>query len=624
MKKVVIYPGRFQPMLPHHAEVYKKLQADFSDADIFVATSDKVDGKKSPFNFKEKAEIMAQLHDIPVDKIILAPQPYLIDSYKKNFNQEETMVIFAVGQKDAEERFPMKNVDEKTGLDMRVRGEPGPKYYQMINTLKQHPALPMSERGYIHVAPNVGKNGEVASASAFRQAFTSVGSEQEQREVFERHFGTFNQTIFALFKNKLLGDKMKEDLDILKKLAGLSEAPINFGDVDTGMTDDDDDEYATNPGYSQDNMINQLGKVIDSEDAGKDAEDMKIKNFKPVTSVTTDDGKTVDISPAEAKALKGMFEMLPSQRGGEEKSPREKFQDAIQKEEGLMQMLDFAKSKNMIKKEEIEMPELDLSDIRQEYSIEEEDLEEGKLKNVIIDAMEMSPEEFEKAYGDSYDQDSLRKQYDDSHPEYEEPREPTEESAPFGEPSQQDMMYDQLNDAYQKGEEELAKELGMTPEQLDDELNDISLETGLHMDDDRDEIVQRYIEDTVDNADYKDHGEYEGEAMEDLDRLRQLAGMEEASPSAAATKAARGTGQSAAQISKGIDMIGKRGDRASQGASEMARNMEMLLNSPFGPRVMSMIDKLKAEQGKGEFPQPVSGGAVSKGDGKIKQGDTIQ
>ena len=86
------------------------------------------------------------------------------------------------------------------------------------------------------------------------------------------------------------------------------------------------------------------------------------------------------------------------------------------------------------------------------------------------------------------------------------------------------------------------------------------------MDDDRDEIVQRYIEDTVDNADYKDRGEYEGEAMEDLDRLRQLAGMEEASPSAAATKAARGTGQSAAQISKGIDMIGKRGDRASQGA----------------------------------------------------------
>ena len=186
------------------------------------------------------------------------------------------------------------------------------------------------------------------------------------------------------------------------------------------------------------------------------------------------------------------------------------------------------------------------------------------------------------------------------------------------------MMYDKLISAYENSEEDLAEIMGMSMEELDDEMSEYAMEHGLHMDDDRDEVAQGYIEDVVNNADYKDHGEYEGEPMEDLDRMRQLAGMEEASPSAAATKAAKGTGQSAAQIAKGIDMIGKRGDRASQGASEMARNMEMLLNSPFGPRVLSMIDKLKAEQGKGEFPQPVSGGAVSKGDGKIKQGDTIQ
>ena len=62
------------------------------------------------------------------------------------------------------------------------------------------------------------------------------------------------------------------------------------------MTDGDEDEYATKPGYEQDSMINQLGKVIDSEEAGKDAEDMKIKNFKPVTRVKTDDGKEVKVS----------------------------------------------------------------------------------------------------------------------------------------------------------------------------------------------------------------------------------------------------------------------------------------------------------------------------------------
>ena len=218
--------------------------------------------------------------------------------------------------------------------------------------------------------------------------------------------------------------------------------------------------------------------------------------------------------------------------------------------------------------------------------------------------MEMSPEEYKKAHGDSFDQEELRKQYDDSHPDYQEQPEPDmEESAPFGEPSQQDMMYDKLITAYENSEEDLAEIMGVSMKELDQEMHEYAMEHGLHMDDDRDDVAQGYIEDVVNNADYKDHGEYEGEAMEDLDRIRQLAGMEEASPSAAATKAARGTGQSAAQIAKGIDMIGKRGDRASKGASEMAQNMEMLLNSPFGPRVMSMIEKLKAEQG-GQAEQP--------------------
>ena len=108
-------------MLPNHEIVYKKLQAEFPDADVYIATSDKVEGSKSPL-IKEKAEIMSQMFDIPVDKIILAPQPYLIDSYKTKLDMENTMVIFAVGEKDTD-RFPMNNVDEKTGLDMTVRGE---------------------------------------------------------------------------------------------------------------------------------------------------------------------------------------------------------------------------------------------------------------------------------------------------------------------------------------------------------------------------------------------------------------------------------------------------------------------------------------------------------------------
>jgi hypothetical protein len=43
------------------------------------------------------------------------------------------------------------------------------------------------------------------------------------------------------------------------------------------------------------------------------------------------------------------------------------------------------------------------------------------------------------------------------------------------------------------------------------------------MDDDRDEIVHGYVEDLVDSADWKDHGEPEMD--EDLQRMRELAGL---------------------------------------------------------------------------------------------------
>lgn len=536
MKKVVIYPGRFQPMLPHHEIVYKKLQAEFPGAGVYLATSDKVEGSKSPFNFKEKAEIISEMYDVPMDHVVLAPQPYLVDSYKKQFDLENTMVIFAVGEKDTD-RFPMNNIDDSTGLDMTVRGEPRPKYYQMINTLQQHPALPMKERGYIHIAQTVKSADEVASASAFRKAFTSVEDIEKRKQVFEKYMGTYNERVFNLFNNKLIGDKMSEMIEVMKYLSGLTEAaPVQYGDldVDTGMKDGDEDEYATKPGYEQDSMINQLGKVIDSEEAGKDAEDMKIKNFKPVTSVKTDDGKEMDMTPGQAKALKKMMDMLPTNRGGEEESPREKFLNAIQNSEGLTNMLDFAKSKNLVDEdvEKVQMPTVDLSDIKDDYSV---DVEEGRLKDVIIDALQLSKEEFDAEYKGSFDYDELNKTYNEEHPDYvpSDAGEPSQEemekgykdeSAPFGEPSQEDEMYDKLITAYENGEEDLAEVLGMSMEDLDTELTDLSLEMGKHMDDDRDEIIQRYIEDVVNNADYKDHGEMDYD-MADMEEMKKLAGL---------------------------------------------------------------------------------------------------
>ena len=616
MKKVVIYPGRFQPMLPHHAEVYSKLQAQFPGAEVYVATSNKVEGSKSPFSFEEKKQIITQMHGIPEDNIILAANPYLIDSYMKEFDQKNTMVIFAVGGKD-EDRFPMKNIDDSTGLNMSLRGETRPTYYQMINTLEQHPALPMSDRGYIYLAPTVAGGGEVASASAFRKAFTSVEDTEKRKEIFQKYMGEFNETIFSLLNDKLIGEKMSEQLEIMKYLAGmLNEAPpVNFdADVDTGMTNDDDDEYATKPGYEQDSMITQLGKIIDSDDVSKDADAMKIKKFTPVSKVMTDDNASVDVSPAEAKALKKMMDMLSSARMGEEQSPREKFLDAIQQKKGLLNMIDFAYDKNIVqqfKEETFVAPDMNLDDIRESYGIDERDmchskthdcatkvihpewgegkpmyeshavptdegyvawydvefehgiekevpaedmeiitlaehgvtaskeydndtkLMAGRLKDVIIDALQMEKDEFDAEYKGMFDYDELNKTYNEEHPEYvpSDAGEPSQEemekgykdeSAPFGEPSQEDQMYQDLMDAYEKGgEEALADELKISIEELSDEIDEYGREHGLHSDDDRDEIIQGYVEDVVHNADFKDHGEYDYE----MEEIKKLAGL---------------------------------------------------------------------------------------------------
>lgn len=480
MKKVVIYPGRFQPMLPHHAEVYKKLQAQFPDADVYVATSDKVEMPKSPFNFKEKLSIISTMHDIPVDKVILAPNPYLVDSYADRFDVDNTMVIFAVGSKD-DNRFPMNNIDPNTGLDMTVRGETKPKYYQMINTLKQHPALPMSERGYIYHAPTIEKGDDVASASAFRNAFANAVDVEQQKEVFVKYMGSFNDNIFLLLKNKM-DNTMKEELNKIKFLAGLlSEAPMSWD------SEPEDDEEDFKPGFTQDNMVNQLGKIADSEEASKDAEAMKVKKFKVADTVITDDGKKFKLSGAEANALLNMFNMLSSQRAGEEESPREKFNRSIQKSKGLQSMLDFAKAKGLVKEDSAEMPSVNFDDMRSEYGIEEGDGEEHFCKACDGSGCEKCDDTGIDAH--------FRRQ---------------EESAPFGEPSQQQMMVDQLQSAYDKGgEEALAKEMGLSIEELNQEIQEFGMEHGLHADDDRDEIIQGVIELTVDNADIKDHGEYE-------------------------------------------------------------------------------------------------------------------
>ena len=228
MKKVVIYPGRFQPMLSHHVAVYDYLVKTFSDAEVFIGTSDKV-AEGSPFNFKEKQAI-ALAQGIDPNKVLFAPQPY-VHTFYKQFDHDNTIVIFAVGEKDMAERFAMNNVDPETGLDMKVK-DPEPKYYQMINSMKDTP-LPMSKRGYLFEVPNIDLDGEVASATAFRNSIKDSPDREAAKQVFMKQFKEYNEQVFNLVYDKIAGKTMSEDLNILRQLAGLDieeGAPVEFED----------------------------------------------------------------------------------------------------------------------------------------------------------------------------------------------------------------------------------------------------------------------------------------------------------------------------------------------------------------------------------------------------------
>ena len=83
-KVVAIYPGRFQPMGKHHAQVYNQLSSKFDD--VWVATSGKVDLPKSPFSFSEKKKII-KAHGI--SKVKQVKSPYKAEEILKKKNLRE-------------------------------------------------------------------------------------------------------------------------------------------------------------------------------------------------------------------------------------------------------------------------------------------------------------------------------------------------------------------------------------------------------------------------------------------------------------------------------------------------------------------------------------------------------
>ena len=584
MKKVVIYPGRFQPMLSHHVKVYQAIQQMFPNADVYIGTSDKVDPEKSPFNFQEK-RLIAKAHGIDPSKVLLAPRPYHNMDYEANFQQmsdqfdpDNVEIFFAVGEKDVGERFPMNNVDEKTGLDMKVRGEPGPKYYQMINTYKRDPQ-PMSKRGYIAPIDNIVNDmEEVQSASAFRQALRSAPDKESAKQIFTKEFGEMNNSVFELVYNKIAGNKMTEDLNILRKLAGMDvieDAPVEF---ETEVNPSKVKFMEPNKSSAQMSIANRFPEGSDPNDKEVKQEQFVQALVKSPASLLSEINERIDpkdenslqVSDKLSKIIDSLTSRyndpsLMSLEDDDKNFVMKVVKSAINNMElvaGDDSEPEYQSEPEDNELDKIENPmdkneSLDLNDIRSDYGVDE-----GKVKDMGMDQAEAF---YDKVSELVDDQNNIEKAivmaWEDSddnppewalddetrdilvnngliEPEMEEPEmeEPEMEESfdPRAEQSREDQAYEELMGVYDKGgEEALAQELNMSMEDLDDEMSDFARDHNFHMDDDRDEIIQRYVEDLVDNADWKDHGGQDfdpadAEMEESLSKLRKLAGLPEA------------------------------------------------------------------------------------------------
>ena len=93
----------------------------------------------------------------------------------------------------------------------------------------------MSERGYITLAPTIKIGDEVASASAFRDALKAAPDAESAKQIYTKQFGTYNDQVFNLIYNKIARADMSEQINILRKLAGLpveEAAPVEFSGAD--------------------------------------------------------------------------------------------------------------------------------------------------------------------------------------------------------------------------------------------------------------------------------------------------------------------------------------------------------------------------------------------------------
>ena len=172
---VVLYPGRFQPFHLGHGEVFRSLQGQFGRDNVYIATSNKIEQPKSPFNFSDKTVLM-NAAGIPSDRIIEVTNPYKLP--EPPFNPANTIFIAAVGAPDRDRLRPDS---------IKKDGNPG--YFKTFESLDK--CTTADKHGYVIVANERQKvieiNGQpvdVSHGTQSRAAWNAVRDNAKSRSEF--------------------------------------------------------------------------------------------------------------------------------------------------------------------------------------------------------------------------------------------------------------------------------------------------------------------------------------------------------------------------------------------------------------------------------------------------------
>ena len=206
---IAIYPGRFQPMGKHHAEVYNWLAGQFGKANTYIATSDKVALPKSQLNFREKFQVIRKhgITNVSQERNVYAPENIL-----KKYDPETTAVVFVYGKKDAGRlRYTKKD------------GTPG--YFQEYEKSKGN-LKGYETHGYVVIAPHIELKipgfGEM-SGTTLRAALATA-----DMQTFKDIMGWYNPKLHDLLRTKF-SQVIETFLAEGSNITGLGKADVDDG-----------------------------------------------------------------------------------------------------------------------------------------------------------------------------------------------------------------------------------------------------------------------------------------------------------------------------------------------------------------------------------------------------------